>query len=116
MPGVWTFNDEWTTEDGLKDWVARDPTDNHKAMCLVCRKSFVIQTMGKAALLSHAKGAKHLSLLNHHVKKGPKIDHYFIDSDTGSQSTSPSTSTASIISTGSLTIQQFACGNKELSA
>ena len=119
MPGVCTFNDEWTTEDGLKDWVARDPTDNHKAMCLVCRKSFVIQTMGKAALLSHAKGAKHLSLLSHHVKKGPKIDHYFIDSDTGSQSSSPSTSIASsgnIIPTGSLSIQQFASGNKELSA
>ena len=48
----------------------------NRAMYLVCHKSFVIQTMGKAALLSHA-------IKGYNVKKGPKIDHYFIDGDTG---------------------------------
>ena len=57
------FNDAWLTEDGLKDWVCRDSKDQHVALCKVSHKLFSIKSMGKAALLSHAEGAKHKDLL-----------------------------------------------------
>ena len=63
MPGVCSFNDAWLTEDGLKDWVCWDGKDQHVALFKVYQKSFSIKSMGKAALFSHAEGAKQKDLL-----------------------------------------------------
>ncbi|XP_017266746.1 uncharacterized protein LOC108233077 [Kryptolebias marmoratus] len=59
MPGKCKFQDSWLTKDAFKDWLVKDAGDIHFARCLACCKSIKLQTMGEAALTSHAGGAGH---------------------------------------------------------
>ncbi|XP_007577472.1 uncharacterized protein fsbp [Poecilia formosa] len=59
MPGKCKFQDSWLTKDAFKDWLVKDADDIHFARCRACCKSIKLQTMGEAALTSHAGGAGH---------------------------------------------------------
>ena len=59
MPGKCKFQESWLAKDAFKDWLARDADDIHFARCRACCKSIKLQTMGEAALTSHAGGAGH---------------------------------------------------------
>ncbi|XP_075995104.1 uncharacterized protein LOC142989459 [Genypterus blacodes] len=62
MPGC-KFQDSWLSKEIYKDWLLKDPQDIHFARCRVCCKSIKLQTMGEAALTSHAGGAGHKAAL-----------------------------------------------------
>lgn len=59
MPGKCKFQDSWLSKGIYKDWLVKDVHDIHFARCRACCKSIKLQTMGEAALTSHAGGAGH---------------------------------------------------------
>lgn len=59
MPGKCKFQDSWLTKGIYKEWLVKDLQDIHFARCRACCKSIKLQTMGEAALTSHAGGAGH---------------------------------------------------------
>ncbi|KAM7412296.1 hypothetical protein PAMA_021989 [Pampus argenteus] len=59
MPGKCKFQDSWLSKEIYKDWLIKDVQDIHFARCRACCKSIKLQTMGEAALTSHAGGAGH---------------------------------------------------------
>lgn len=59
MPGKCKFQDSWLSKGIYKDWLLKDVHDIHFARCRACCKSIKLQTMGEAALTSHAGGAGH---------------------------------------------------------
>ena len=63
------FNKEWMDKVEYKDWLLPEPSNNTKAKCRLCMRSFSLSNMGEPALKSHAQGKKHQNA----VKKGGKI-------------------------------------------
>ncbi|XP_075949626.1 uncharacterized protein fsbp [Anarhichas minor] len=59
MPGKCKFQDSWLSKVIYKDWLVKELQDIHFARCRACCKSIKLQTMGEAALTSHAGGAGH---------------------------------------------------------
>ncbi|XP_057685947.1 uncharacterized protein LOC130912116 [Corythoichthys intestinalis] len=59
MPGKCKFQESWLYKEVYKDWLVKDTQDIHFARCRACCKSIKLQTMGEAALTSHAGGAGH---------------------------------------------------------
>ncbi|KAM3618223.1 uncharacterized protein V6R79_017544 [Siganus canaliculatus] len=59
MPGKCKFQDSWLSKGIYKEWLVKDVQDIHFARCKACCKSIKLQTMGEAALTSHAGGAGH---------------------------------------------------------
>ncbi|KAK1898820.1 tRNA-specific 2-thiouridylase MnmA [Dissostichus eleginoides] len=59
MPGKCKFQDSWLSREIYKDWLVKEVQDIHFARCMACCKSIKLQTMGEAALTSHAAGAGH---------------------------------------------------------
>ena len=59
--GKCIFNENWLRKDRYKHWLRRD-SNNYKARCRLCSKSFDIGNMGESALVSHLKGMKHRQL------------------------------------------------------
>ncbi|XP_077457701.1 uncharacterized protein fsbp [Stigmatopora argus] len=59
MPGKCKFQESWLYKEVYKDWLVKDTQDIHFARCKACCKSIKLQTMGEAALTSHAGGAGH---------------------------------------------------------
>lgn len=57
------FNREWITKEDYKEWLLPEESDNTKARCKLCQKSFSLSNMGEPALKSHAQGSKHKSAL-----------------------------------------------------
>ncbi|XP_061758302.1 uncharacterized protein LOC133553992 isoform X2 [Nerophis ophidion] len=59
MPGKCKFQQSWLSKEIYKEWLLRDTQDIHFARCKACCKSIKLQTMGEAALTSHAGGVGH---------------------------------------------------------
>ncbi|CAL8368882.1 unnamed protein product [Lota lota] len=59
MPGKCKFQVAWLAKDIYKDWLVKDPQDIQLARCKACCKAIKLQTMGEAALTSHAAGTGH---------------------------------------------------------
>ena len=58
------FQADWLLNDEFKIWLASVPEDNTKAHCKLCKKSFGLSNMGKAALISHqTKSKQHLTYM-----------------------------------------------------
>ncbi|XP_056278330.1 uncharacterized protein LOC130199131 isoform X3 [Pseudoliparis swirei] len=59
----WTLacheRDSWLSKVIYKDWLVKEFQDIHCARCRACCRSIKLQTMGEAALTSHAGGAGH---------------------------------------------------------
>ena len=59
--GKCIFNENWLQKDRYKHWFRRD-SNNHKARCRLCSKSFDIGNICESALVSHLKCIKHRQL------------------------------------------------------
>ncbi|XP_008282938.1 uncharacterized protein fsbp [Stegastes partitus] len=70
MPGKCKFQDSWLAKDIYKEWLVKDGQDIHFARCRACCKSIKLQTMGEAALTSHAGGAGHKAAVRKLVEAG----------------------------------------------
>ncbi|XP_074537136.1 uncharacterized protein fsbp [Halichoeres trimaculatus] len=70
MPGKCKFQDSWLSKGIYKDWLLKDLQDIHFARCRACCKSIKLQTMGEAALTSHAGGAGHKAAVRKLVQAG----------------------------------------------
>ena len=53
------FNKEWMDKVQYRDWLLPEPSNNTKAKCRLCMRSFSLSNMGEPALKSHAQGKKH---------------------------------------------------------
>ena len=53
------FNKEWMNKVEYKDWLLPEPSNNTKAKCRLCMRSFSLSNMGEPALKSHTEGKKH---------------------------------------------------------
>ena len=58
-----SFNSNWLELDEFKPWLEKG-INTRTARCSVCRQSFDVSNMGKSAVVSHAKGKKHLEKIN----------------------------------------------------
>ncbi|XP_022065119.1 uncharacterized protein LOC110961714 isoform X2 [Acanthochromis polyacanthus] len=70
MPGKCKFQESWLAKDIYKEWLVKDGQDIHFARCRACSKSIKLQTMGEAALTSHAGGAGHKAAVRKLVEAG----------------------------------------------
>lgn len=71
MPGKCKFQDSWLSKVIYKDWLVKDTHDIHFARCRACCKSIKLQTMGEAALTSHAGGAGHKAAVRKLMEGSP---------------------------------------------
>ena len=53
------FNKEWMDKVEYRDWLLPEPSNNTKAKCRLCMRSFSLSNMGEQALKSHAQGKKY---------------------------------------------------------
>ena len=53
------FNKEWMDKVEYKEWLLPEPSNNTKAKCRLCMRSFSLSNMGEPALKSRAQGMKH---------------------------------------------------------
>lgn len=53
-----SFNLQWLADPSFSQWVAKHPTNSHKAKCVPCGKNIELGNMGRKALSSHAAGDK----------------------------------------------------------
>ena len=51
------FNKEWMDKVEYKDWLLPEPSNNTKAKCRLCMRSFSLSNMGEPALKSTGKEA-----------------------------------------------------------
>ena len=58
-----SFNSNWLELDEFKPWLEKG-IDTRTARCSACRQSFDVSSMGESAVVSHAKGKKHLEKIN----------------------------------------------------
>ena len=63
------FNKEWMDKVEYKDWLLPAPSNNTKAKCRLCMRSFSLSNMGEPALKSHAQGKKHQNAVKTSGKK-----------------------------------------------
>ncbi|KAG7253601.1 hypothetical protein CRUP_002465 [Coryphaenoides rupestris] len=70
MPGRCKFQDAWLAKDIYKEWLLKDPHDIQLARCKACCKAIKLQTMGEAALTSHAVGNGHKAAVRKLVEGG----------------------------------------------
>lgn len=63
-----SFNLQWLADPSFSQWVAKHPTNSHKAKCVPCGKNIEQGNMGRKALSSHAAGDKHKARLKSLLK------------------------------------------------
>ncbi|CAN9515742.1 unnamed protein product [Ophioblennius macclurei] len=73
MPGKCKFQESWLSKEIYKDWLVEDAQDIHFARCRACGKSIKLQTMGEAALTSHAGGAGHKAAVRKLLEAGSGV-------------------------------------------
>ena len=66
------FNLEWMSKEEYKDWLLPEDSDNTKARCKLCRKTFSLSNMGEPSLKSHAQGKKYQSIIQR-SEKNPSV-------------------------------------------
>ena len=72
--GKTSFNPGWLLEVHFKDWLRENKNDKYSAHCHKSDKTFSLSNMGRQALTSHMRGAKHkeqtkLSNINNFLAK-----------------------------------------------
>ena len=66
------FDDEWLQMDEFKDWLKKVDGDHNKYRCILCKKTNLLSSSGKATLTEHAEGAQHKLLKERKVFFSPK--------------------------------------------
>ena len=57
------FDDEWLQIDEFKDWLRKVDDDHNKYRCILCKKTNLLSSSGKATLTEHAEGAQHKEIV-----------------------------------------------------
>lgn len=83
LRGKCSYQTDW---EKTFSWVKAVPKDIYSAECKLCSKSFNIDSMGRAALVSHAKGAKHI-LKEQNIAKSAPLDLWVRPSSSSNSST-----------------------------
>ena len=66
------FDDEWLQIDEFKDWLRKVDEDHNKYICILCKKTNLLSSSGKATLTEHAEGAQHKEIVKRKVFFSPK--------------------------------------------
>ena len=65
---VSTFKEIWLTDPIFQLWIAKVPGDPSLARCKLCKSNINISKMGRSALNDHAKGKRHLDIIEERQK------------------------------------------------
>uniref|UniRef100_A0A6B0UZD0 Putative e3 ubiquitin-protein ligase n=1 Tax=Ixodes ricinus TaxID=34613 RepID=A0A6B0UZD0_IXORI len=86
ISGKSRFQGAWLYSDEYKDRVAPDTTNQHRARCKPCGKTFDVAAIGESALKSHMKSAKHASIMK--IAANSSV-HNYLAPGTSERSTVP---------------------------
>lgn len=75
------FNDNWPL-DAIFYWAERVPENPRKCKCTLCKKTFALSNMGRAALMSHMAREKHKTAVDIQ-SKSHTIKHYYAKRGSG---------------------------------
>ena len=64
-----TFKEIWLTDPIFQLWIAKVPEDLSLAWCKLCKSNINISKMGRSALNDHARGKRHLDIIEERQKK-----------------------------------------------
>ena len=56
------FNTDWLSREEHKDWLLPEESENIKARCKICKKTFSLSNMGETAVKIMLKGRNMLGL------------------------------------------------------
>ena len=90
------FNLDWMNKEEYKDWLLPEHSDNTKARCKFCRKTFSLSNMGEPSLKSHAQGKKHQSILQR-SEKNPSVMGFLEKKDVAEASTSEESGPSTLV-------------------
>ena len=57
------FVDGWLRDPAFQGWLSKDK-DNTKARCTYCHKTIKLSSSGRSVLTDHAKGKKHIAIVD----------------------------------------------------
>ena len=80
------FNVKWMRKEDYKDWLLPEDSDNTKARCKLCRKTFSLCNMGEPSLKSYAQGKKHQSIIQR--SENPSVMGFWMKEQVAEASTS----------------------------
>ena len=91
------FNLDWMNKEEYKDWLLPEQSDNTKARCKFCRRTFSLSNMGEPSLKSHAQGKKHQSIIQR-SEKNPSVKGFLEKKDVAEASTSEESGPSTLMS------------------
>ena len=95
-----TFNLDWMNKEEYKDWLLPEQSDNTKARCKFCRRTFSLSNMGEPSLKSHAQGKKHQSIIQR-SEKNPSVKGFLEKKDVAEASTSEESGSSTLVMSSS---------------
>ena len=90
------FNLDWMNKEEYKDWLLPEQSDNTKARCKFCRRTFSLSNMGEPSLKSHAQGKKHQSIIQR-SEKNPLVKGFLEKKDVAEASTSEESGPSTLV-------------------
>ena len=63
-----TFKEIWLTDPIFQLWIVKVPGDPSLAWCKLCKSNINISKMGRSPLNDHAKGKRHLDMIEERQK------------------------------------------------
>lgn len=107
------FCKSWIRKGEYNNWLDEASNDTNAAYCKLCKKSFSLSNMGKAALDSHMRSSLHITVVREiekTLKQQPKITGFQKNEQSQSNAQSqPGTSTPKDM--GEQDVEQASCGN-----
>ena len=94
------FNLDWMNKEEYKDWLLPEQSDNTKARCKFCRRTFSLSNMGEPSLKSHAHGKKHQSIIQR-SEKNPSVKGFLEKKDVAEASTSEESGPSTLVMSSS---------------
>ena len=94
------FNLDWMNKEEYKDWLLPEQSDNTKARCKFCRRTFSLSNMGEPSLKSHAQGKKHQSIIQR-SEKNPSVKGFLEKKDVAEASTSEESGPSTLVMSSS---------------
>ena len=94
------FNLDWMNKEEYKDWLLPEQSDNTKARCKFCRRTFSLSNMGEPSLKSYAQGKKHQSIIQR-SEKNPSVKGFLEKKDVVEASTSEESGPSTLVMSSS---------------
>ena len=95
------FNLDWMNKEEYKDWLLPEQSDNTKARCKFCRRTFSLSNMGEPSQKSHAQGKKHQSIIQR-SEKNPSVKDFLEKKDVAEASTSEESGPSTLVMSSSV--------------